>query len=79
MDLLGTGAINREYGITRVQIFKLIEGGQWPKPAGETGNGRVWTRRAVERAIERLEKSGRLTTLGNGRRVLVPTRLTLAR
>jgi biotin operon repressor len=73
---MGTGAIQSQYGISRVQVFKLIESGQWPKPVGETGNGRLWTRTQVEKAVAKLEATGRLVTLQNGRKLMVPTRLT---
>ena len=67
---MGTGEIKEQYGISRVQVWRLIEAGDFPKPAIELARGRVWRASDVEKAMERLLKAGRVTRDGR----LIPWR-----
>jgi hypothetical protein len=63
MNLIGTGEIERDHGLTRVQVFRLLKAGDWPKPYAELADGRkVWKPDTVARHIEKLKEVGRLTT-----------------
>jgi hypothetical protein len=62
MDLIGTGEIENEYGLTRVQVFRLIRAGDWPKPFAELSDGRkVWKPDTIRKHITKLRDQGRLT------------------
>lgn len=62
MKLIGTGEIQRQHGVTRTQVFKLLKAGDWPKPYAELEDGRkVWEPRVITAHVKRLRKSGRLT------------------
>jgi hypothetical protein len=72
--LIGTGEIEREHHLTRVQVFRLLATGDWPEPAAELGGGRVWRSEDVNEAVEALLNEGRIVDRSDGVRVLVPRR-----
>jgi hypothetical protein len=62
MKLIGTGEINEKYGLTRVQVFRLLEAGDWPTPFAELTDGRkVWRPDTIDKHIAKLKRAGRLT------------------
>jgi len=71
-ELVGTGEITRLYGISRGQVFRLIESGEWPEPVATLVHGRVWQADDVKQAVARLLQQGRVTPDGR----LIPTRFT---
>lgn len=73
MDLIGTGEIERDYGLSRVQVFRLMQAGEWPEAAAELGGGRVWKRTDVAKTVTTLKRQGRLAAVGD-RLTLVPRR-----
>lgn len=69
-EYVGTGEIKQQHGITRVQVWRLIEEGDFPEPVANLARGRLWKAEDVAATIERLRRLGRIT--GDGR--LVPWR-----
>lgn len=70
MQLIGTGEIQDRYGLTRGQVFRLIQAGDWPEPVSDLRHGKTWDAEEVEEAIERLRKAGRIAQWGG----LIPWR-----
>lgn len=71
MDYVGTGEIKERYGLTRVQVHRLIEAGDWPAAAVELDGGtRAWDVREIEKRIARLLKIGRLVRVGGNEKRL---------
>jgi predicted DNA-binding transcriptional regulator AlpA len=65
MDYVGTGEIEKSYGLTRVQVHRLIEAGDWPAAAVELDGGtRAWDAREIEKRITRLLDVGRIVRVG---------------
>lgn len=60
MKLIGTSDIHARYGLDRGQVFRLIQSGEWPTPAAETGNGKLWHERDVEARLQKLQLTGRI-------------------
>jgi predicted DNA-binding transcriptional regulator AlpA len=60
-EYMGTGEIKKSYGITRVQVWRLIEAGDFPEPIANLARGRLWRAEDVATTIERLRRLGRIT------------------
>lgn len=61
MALIGTGEIQREYGLSRTQVFRLIASGEWPEAHTTLEGGtRLWNERTVRTHMAKLERSGRV-------------------
>lgn len=61
MALIGTGEIQREYGLSRTQVFRLIASGEWPDAHTTLEGGtRLWNERTVRAQMAKLERSGRV-------------------
>jgi hypothetical protein len=75
MNLIGTGEIERQHGLTRVQVFRLLRVGDWPKPFAELEDGRkMWKPDTVSKHVAKLRKQGRITPDGR----IVPRRYLAA-
>jgi predicted DNA-binding transcriptional regulator AlpA len=68
--LIGTGEIHELYGLTRGQIFRLIEAGDWPEPVTNLRHGKTWDAEEVEKAVAALRAAGRIAHWGG----LIPWR-----
>ena len=68
--LVGASEIHERFGLTRTQIFRLVNAGEFPEPAAELARGRVWDLDLISECVEGLRAEGRITKGG----VLVPRR-----
>jgi len=63
-ELMGTGEIRQAYGLTRVQVWRLMESGDFPDPIANLARGRLWRAEDVADTVERLRRQGRVTSDG---------------
>jgi len=66
--LVGTAEIEAEHGLSRVQVWRLLDQGDFPQPVAKLKRVRVWDAEDVSRWVKRARAEGRL--LENG--ALVP-------
>lgn len=65
MNLIGTGEIERQHGLTRVQVFRLLKVGDWPKPFAELEDGRkMWRPETISKHVKKMRAQGRITADG---------------
>lgn len=69
-DLIGTGEIEKEFGVTRVQVFRLNAAGDWPRAQGRIGNRNVWYRDVIAEHVEQLFDQGRLRSDADAVRII---------
>jgi len=63
-ELMGTGEIRQAYGLTRVQVWRLMESGDFPDPIANLARGRLWRAEDVKATVEQLRRQGRITSDG---------------
>jgi hypothetical protein len=69
-QLVGASEIEEQFGLNRMQIYRLLRAGEFPLPAAELRHGRVWDLAAVARTVTKLRETGRI----NEHNVVVPWR-----
>jgi predicted DNA-binding transcriptional regulator AlpA len=74
LDLIGTREISDRYGVSRGQVLRLLNAGDFPEPVAELHLGRVWNADEVKETIKALRKAGRVTSDGR----VVPWKFTKA-
>jgi hypothetical protein len=63
--LVGVSEIEEQFGLNRMQIYRLLRAGDFPEPAAELRTGRIWNEALVAKAVERLRASGRINEFGH--------------
>ena len=68
--LVGAHEIEMEFGLNRMQVYRLLRAGDFPVPAAELRHGRVWDYDGIDRVVTKLRALGRI----NERGIVVPWR-----
>ena len=66
LDLIGTGEIKEQYGIDRMQVWRLMRQNDFPRPAVTLiGGVKVWFGEEVDEWVRNARRAGRLLENGS--------------